>query len=87
MEDTPVRISEMRISNPMNDLEGLYILISSTARSDLFEDKIMRSLRNAAERVGYEGIQMDRGNFPSRKEPRRYDEEYYTLSIWFKHRM
>jgi hypothetical protein len=89
MEDTPVDINEMKISNPTNDLEGLYILIASTTRSDLFEDETISSLRYAAKKVGYNGSQMDRGNFPSRKEPKRYDQynqEYYTLSIWFKHR-
>lgn len=86
MSNTPVDVKEMEISNPANDLECLYILISSTNRDDLFEDKTMKSLRRAAHSVGYDGSRMRRRNFPSHRKPTRYDDynqEYYTLAIRF----
>lgn len=79
----------MKISNPMNDLEGLYIQIKSDDREDLFDDEVHSTLRDIADVLGYKGEKMDRGNFPSKKEPTSYDDEtdtYYTLAIWFHHR-
>jgi len=89
LADAPVEIEEMKISNPSNDLEGLYILIASADRDDLYEDATKAALREAAGAVGYNGARMYTGNLPSQKEPRRYDDwetDYYTLAVWFKHR-
>lgn len=90
MDSTEVNIEEMKISNPMNDLEGLYIQISSANRSNLYNNETIENLRDAATRIGYDGTCMDRGNLPTVQQPSQYDEynqEYYTLSIWFKHRL
>lgn len=90
MENTPVKVLEKTISNPTNDLEGLYIQIASVNRDDLYDDSTMRNLNQAATKVGYNGSRMDKGNFPSKKSPNRFDDfnqDYYTLAIWFKHRM
>jgi len=80
MSNIPVDVKETEISNPANDLECLYILIASTNRNDLFENKTMKSLRRAAHSVGYDGSRMRRRNFPSHRKPTRYDynQEYYT---------
>lgn len=89
IDGTSVDIQEMKISNPGNDLEGLYIQIASTDRNDLFKDNTIESVKRAANRVGYNGTRMDHSGVPSVKQPSRfvdYNQKYYTLAIWFKHR-
>ena len=86
MDSAPVDLKKLEIINPINDDEGLYFLISSTEREDLYDDKTMNCLKSATGSVGYDGSKMDRGNFPSQKTPNRFDKyekEYYTISIWF----
>lgn len=80
LSDAPVEVNEMRISNPMNDLEGLYIQIKSSDRDDLYDEETTLGLMNAARAVGYNQDKMQKGNFPSSRDG------YYTLAIWFKHR-
>lgn len=61
----------------MNDLEGLYIQIASTNRDDLFEDGTMDALRESAKRVGYNGSEMDRGNFAPLVEEGAFSHTYW----------
>lgn len=88
MDDAPVQVMSKELTKLATELDGLNIMIASTNREDLFDDTTVKCLRNAAESVGYNGSKMDKGNFPSRKKPSSfddYDQEYFTLSIWFKH--
>lgn len=88
LEQAPITVEEIKISNPTNGFEALYIQVSSANREDVLADKTRKCLKRAAGRIGYNGATADFG-VPSKHDPSGFSDylvDYYTLSARFKQR-
>lgn len=85
LSDTRVKPADTRVIVEGGE-DTLLIEIRSKSRSNLNDSTVENKLKEAANKIGFDPSDMERGNFPSQEEPRTYnniDETHYKIEIKF----